>query len=67
MDPMTVNPIESAVQSIIAQLTAHGIKPRGMERLRREVTEIYLSSPGDISIDEMVNLWLKIENNWNRL
>ena len=67
MDPMTVNPIESAVQSIIAQLTAHGIKPRGMESLRREITEIYLNSPGDITIDEMVGLWFKIENNWNRL
>lgn len=67
MEPLTVNPVESAVQCIIAQLTANGLEPRSMESLRREVMEIYLNSPGDISIDEMVNLWLKIENNWNRL
>ena len=67
MDPLTVNPIESAVQSIIAQLTSKGIQPRNMESLRREITEIYLNTPGDIAIDEMVGLWFKIENNWNRL
>jgi hypothetical protein len=66
-DPFTLNTVESASQVIHSKLTNKGAKVPSFETIRTEVETLYLHFPGMPEVDDLVQSWFRIENNWDNV